>query len=57
VPVWLLIYTYGSRAFQVVANGCTGEIAGKYPKSPWKIAFAVFAAIVILLILLIVFGQ
>jgi hypothetical protein len=46
VPLWLLTYTYGSRLFQVVANGYTGAIAGKYPKSPWKIAAAVLVAII-----------
>jgi hypothetical protein len=46
VPLWLLTYTYGKRAFQVVANGYTGAIAGKYPKSPWKIAAAVLVAII-----------
>jgi hypothetical protein len=45
VPLWLLTYTYGKRVFQVVANGYTGTIAGKYPKSPWKIAAAVLLAI------------
>src|SRR5713226_9304131 len=33
VPLWLLTYDYGSRHFQVVINGYTGAIAGKYPKS------------------------
>lgn len=28
VPVWLLSYNYGARAFQVVINGYTGAIAG-----------------------------
>jgi predicted RNA-binding Zn-ribbon protein involved in translation (DUF1610 family) len=37
VPVWLLSYTYGPRAFQVIVNGYTGRIAGKYPYSVWKI--------------------
>jgi Zn finger protein HypA/HybF involved in hydrogenase expression len=45
VPLWLLTYTYGKRVFQVVANGYTGTIAGKYPKSPWKIAAAALALI------------
>jgi predicted RNA-binding Zn-ribbon protein involved in translation (DUF1610 family) len=53
VPVWLLTYTYGPKAYQVVANGYTGEIAGRYPKSAWKIAGAILlAAIVVLLIVL-----
>ena len=37
VPVWLLTYNYGTRNFQVVINGFTGSIAGKYPKSWVKI--------------------
>jgi hypothetical protein len=53
VPVWLLTYTYTSRAYQVVANGYTGRIAGRYPKSGWKIAGAVLLAIVVALIILL----
>jgi hypothetical protein len=47
VPVWLLTYLYGSRAFQVIVNGYTGRIAGQYPKSAWKIAFLVLLALII----------
>jgi Zn finger protein HypA/HybF involved in hydrogenase expression len=45
VPIWLLSYDYGRRAFQVVINGFTGAIAGRYPKSWIKIVFAVMAAL------------
>jgi Zn finger protein HypA/HybF involved in hydrogenase expression len=48
VPVWLLTYTFGSRVFQVIANGYTGKIAGKYPKSVWKILGAILAAAAII---------
>ncbi len=41
VPVWLLSYKYGARAFQVVINGHTGAIAGEYPKSWVKILLLV----------------
>jgi hypothetical protein len=41
VPIWLLTYNYGKRNFQVVLNGYTGVIAGKYPKSWIKITLAV----------------
>ena len=44
VPVWLLSYSYGARAFQVIVNGYTGRIAGRYPKSIWKIVFLVLLA-------------
>ena len=52
-PVWLLSYDYGRRAFQCVMNGVTGEVAGEYPKSAWKIALIVLAVIV----LVVVFGM
>ena len=44
-PIWLLTYNYGARNFQVVINGYTGAIAGKYPKSWIKITFAVLAVL------------
>ncbi len=53
VPVWLLTYTYGSEAYQLLVNGYTGKMAGEYPKSAWKIALVVIAAI--LFILLVIF--
>jgi hypothetical protein len=52
VPVWLLAYTYGAKRFQVVVNGCTGTIAGQYPKSPWKILGVILVLLVILLLVL-----
>ncbi len=45
VPIWLLIYNYGAQHYQVVINGYTGRIAGKYPKSWVKILFAVLAGL------------
>lgn len=53
-PIWLLTYNYGATNYQVVINGYTGAIAGKYPKSWVKISLAVLAvlgAIVLFLIL------
>jgi hypothetical protein len=40
LPVWLLTFNYGSEAYQVLINGYTGAIAGKYPLSVVKIVFA-----------------
>ena len=45
VPIWLLSYDYGRRAFQVVINGYTGTIAGRYPKSWIKITLTVLAGL------------
>ena len=49
VPIWLLNYHFGRRNFQVVINGFTGTIAGKYPKSWIKITLAVLAALATIL--------
>ena len=47
LPIWLVGYQYGSRDFQVVINGATGQVAGEYPKSWVKIGLAVVAAAVV----------
>jgi hypothetical protein len=57
VPVWLLSYTYGAKAFQVVVNGYTGRIAGHYPKSIWKILLLVLLAAIAALIFVLVSAQ
>ncbi len=44
-PIWLLTYNYGPRHFQVVINGYTGAIAGRYPKSWLKITLAALAGL------------
>ena len=44
-PLWLLTYHYGPKNFQVVINGYTGAIAGRYPKSWIKITLAVLAVL------------
>jgi len=54
VPVWLLTYTYRNTPFQIVANGYTGEIAGRYPKSFWKIFFLIMTAVVVIATVLFV---
>ena len=48
VPIWLLTYGYGARTFQVLINGYTGAIAGKYPKSWIKITLAVLALLAVI---------
>ncbi len=51
VPVWLLTFQYGPRSYQVLVNGYTGRIAGKYPKSLWKILAALTAVLFLVLFL------
>jgi hypothetical protein len=50
VPVWLLTYDFASKAYQVVVNGVTGRMAGDYPKSFWKIALLVLAAVIVVIV-------
>ncbi|MDH3403192.1 MAG: zinc ribbon domain-containing protein [Acidobacteriota bacterium] len=56
VPVWLLTYDYRGRSFQLVANGYTGKIAGRYPKSGWKILLLALAAAIVLVTFLVLAG-
>jgi hypothetical protein len=48
VPVWLLTYTFGSRVFQVAANGVTGRMAGQRPWSWIKITLLVIVILIVL---------
>ena len=45
-------YTYGSKTYQIVANGYTGQVAGERPYSWVKISLAVLAAVIVLLLIL-----
>jgi hypothetical protein len=47
VPVWLLTFSYGSKNYQAVINGYTGQIAGKHPLSPVKILLLIVAILVV----------
>jgi len=55
-PVWLLTYDYQGKSYQVVVNGYTGAIAGRYPKSWVKILFTVLG-ILAFVALVIFFGH
>ena len=50
VPVWLLSYTFGAKAFQAVMNGVSGTIQGEYPKSWVKVTLLVLAILVVVII-------
>ena len=53
VPVWLLIYNFRTKPYQVVVNGFTGRMAGNYPLSPWKIALLVVVALIVFIVILL----
>ncbi len=57
VPIWLLTYNYGTRNYQVVINGYTAAMAGRYPKSWAKILLAVLGGLAALGIIALVFGK
>ncbi len=44
LPAWLASFRFRKKVYQVLINGCTGEVAGFYPKSWWKIVLAVLGA-------------
>jgi DNA-directed RNA polymerase subunit RPC12/RpoP len=55
LPVWLAVYLYGGRSFQVMINGRTGNVVGQRPYSPLKIAMAVIAALVAITLVILLY--
>ena len=53
LPLWLLTYQYGAKTFRILANGFTGTVAGKYPKSWIKVALLVITILIVMLIIFI----
>jgi hypothetical protein len=47
VPVWIAAYKFRGRSFRFVVNGQTGEVVGERPWSPFKIALAVIAGLIL----------
>ena len=43
LPVWVAVYRYRDRTFQILLNGTTGKVVGKRPWSGLKIARLVLA--------------
>lgn len=50
LPVWAGAYQHGGKSWQIVVNGCTGEVQGERPYSAVKIALAALAALIVLVI-------
>lgn len=53
LPVWVAVYRYRERTFQVLVNGRTGRVTGYRPWSAWKIAGLVA---LVLLVVGVIFG-
>jgi len=50
LPIWISAYLYQDKVYQFLINGRTGEVQGERPYSVIKIALAVLAAAVVILI-------
>lgn len=55
-PVWVSSYRYGGKTWRFLVNGQSGKVQGERPWSAWKIAFAVLAALLALLVVLSLTG-
>ena len=47
LPVWIAVYRYRNKRYQVLVNARTGEVQGERPYSAWKIALAVTVGVAI----------
>ena len=47
IPVWISAYKYRNKLYQYMVNAQTGEVQGRAPVSPWKVAVAVIAALIV----------
>ncbi len=55
-PVWMITYLYNGKSFQVIANGVTGKIKGKYPLSWVKILLAAMCVIIATVLIISAIG-
>jgi hypothetical protein len=54
LPLWLMSYRHGEKAYRVVINAVTGEVFGERPWSAWKILAALaLAALLVLVVMLL----
>lgn len=52
-PVWIAAYQYRGKPYQGAINAVTGRAHARFPISPWKVAFVVAIALVVLGLLLV----
>ena len=56
LPVWIAVYRYQEKVYQILVNGSTGKVVGKRPWSVWKITRLVLAILLAILLFAVVFG-
>ena len=54
LPVWLAVYRYNGKTYQILVNGRTGTVAGDRPYSVWKITGLVVGILAALLVLILI---
>lgn len=53
VPVYFINFKYKNKIYNAYLNGQTGKLGGQFPKSGWKIAFAIIIPILIIVSIII----
>jgi Zn finger protein HypA/HybF involved in hydrogenase expression len=48
MPVWIAFYLHAGKNYNIMVNGCTGEVSGERPYSAAKIAAAITAAVLVI---------
>ncbi|HEY8969516.1 MAG TPA: hypothetical protein VIM64_10490 [Puia sp.] len=51
LPAWISAYRYNNKLYHFTVNACTGEVVGERPYSAMKIALAVIAGIILIILL------
>lgn len=57
LPIWVCNYYYKQKLFNFFINGNTGKVAGKVPRSIFKITLFILALLSIAIILTVIFGE
>jgi DNA-directed RNA polymerase subunit RPC12/RpoP len=55
LPIWIAVYRYHDKPYQILVNGRTGRVAGYRPYSAWKIiGFVTLIVLVFIFVVLLV---
>lgn len=57
LPVWISSYKYKEKVYQFMVNGQTGKVSGKTPISIPKVIITGVAAVLIIILLAMLFGE
>ncbi|MBN9381220.1 MAG: hypothetical protein J0H74_10655 [Chitinophagaceae bacterium] len=57
LPAWISAYRYNNKLYHFTVNACTGEVVGERPYSAIKIALAIIAGIILLIILFMMLNK